>query len=143
MNTARINIQQLKPFIVAAFERDDELVENFDPAYSIQTWEEGAAEVLNKIEKEYSGCQIEGVFEGVEAIGYIVYQDNLLISFGININHRSKADLQDFWGLIKYSVGDQFQCVLFSNNTRAIKWLKTCGMDIVCESVTILQTAKN
>lgn len=143
MTTETIYINDLKEYIAAAFRDDYEIVFNFDPKYLVQTTEHAIDIVFQKIETDYSECYMKGLKNGNNKIGYMVYENDLLISFGINPNYRNASCLIEFWAGIKSTLGDNFQCVLFSNNKRGIAWLNKCGMKIVCESVTILQTTKS
>jgi len=50
-----------------------------------------------------------------------------LYSFGLHPDKRTKENLIRFWNAITQGK-DGFTCYLYSNNTRAIDWLKRCGM---------------
>lgn len=143
MTTIPISIDQLKEYVDVSFLYDYEIVYFFDPRFNIQKWEDAARIVYDKIVSDYSECKIKGVEINGNKAGYLVYNDNLLISFGLNKEYRNEKELQSFWGIIIKEVGEFFQCVLFSKNTRAIRWLRKCGMDALLESVTILETSKN
>lgn len=65
-----------------------------------------------------------------ENIGYVVVSGNHLYSFGINIHWRTKEILKEWWELVTGILGESFTCLLFSNNERAIKYLKNRGMEI-------------
>ena len=51
----------------------------------------------------------------------------VLYSFGLHPDKRTKENLMRFWNSITQGK-DGFTCYLYSNNTRAIDWLKRCGM---------------
>jgi hypothetical protein len=143
MTAKRVNIEDLKAYIEAAFWGDAEIVNYFDPYHNLKKWEDASWIVHNKILFDYAECNLIGLEVNGSKVGYFVYSDNLLISFGINIEYRKKEELGKMWGIIKDNIGGHFQCVLFSKNTRAINFLNKCGMDSLLESVTILETSKN
>jgi hypothetical protein len=142
--TARlVNIEELKEYIEIAFSNDTEIVDYFDPKYDLSKWEDASGIVYDKICLDYSQCKLTVLEINGNKAGYFVYNDNLLISFGLNIQYRNNEELGRMWNIIRSKVGEFFQCVLFSRNTRAIKWLNRCGMNNLLESVTILETSKN
>ena len=53
-----------------------------------------------------------------------------LVSFGINHKYRTMKRLEQYFKLICNITLGSFYCVLFSCNTRAIKWLNYNGMKI-------------
>lgn len=61
------------------------------------------------------------------ALWLYAFDRNILYSFGMHPNYRSKENLINFWNYIINQHND-FDCYLYSNNTRAINWLKKCGM---------------
>ena len=91
---------------------------------------EAVNETMNAIKKyqEETNMQHCMVVNDGEEIGYVSFFPNNLYSFGININHRTKEILEEFWEAIKDILGDNFICLLFPQNTRAINFLKKCGM---------------
>lgn len=64
--------------------------------------------------------------------GYFFYtlEPRLLVSFGINMKDRTPEKLKEFWGELTKQVGGKFDCLLWSANTRAIKWLEKVGMTV-------------
>lgn len=144
MERVKINIESLKPYVYESFSNDQECIYNFDPKHQVNTWNEVSDIVYDKICLEYSESNIFGIEKDDEKIGYFVYHDDLLISFAINSNFRNKNNLEEFWGIIKDEIGGTFRCILYSTNRRAIGWLnRYCGMDILFDSITILETSKN
>ncbi len=55
----------------------------------------------------------------------------MLYSFGVHPEKRSEENLKLFWEYLKRENDDGFLCYLYSNNIRAIKWLKKNGMSEV------------
>jgi ribosomal protein S18 acetylase RimI-like enzyme len=55
----------------------------------------------------------------------------MLISFCVKPEYRSRGTLIEFGDFIKREVGRRFDCYLYNNNTRAIKFLHAIGMRIV------------
>jgi hypothetical protein len=63
------------------------------------------------------------------AVWLKAHNDNVLYSFGVHPEKRSEDNLKLFWEYLSNEHDDGFLCYLYSNNTRAIKWLKKNGMD--------------
>jgi hypothetical protein len=75
-------------------------------------------------------------------IGYVVVFQDFLYSFGINIKFRVSKILSSWWDEVVKALNGRFICMLFSNNTRAIEYLKRRGMRILDEkehSVTLVK----
>lgn len=69
-----------------------------------------------------------------QPIGYVAtYDDNFLYSYGISVNFRKKDILIDWWKQIKKILVDDFNTMIYGNNTRAIEFLKKQGMKIIQE----------
>lgn len=65
------------------------------------------------------------------AVWLKAHGDNILYSFGVHPEKRSDENLRLFWEYLGNEHDDGFLCYLYSNNTRAIKWLKKNGMSEV------------
>lgn len=67
-----------------------------------------------------------------EPIGYFVIsrEMGLLYSFAINKKYRTKEVLVNWWKYVRMVLGKTFTSVLYSNNTRAISFLKKNGMEV-------------
>jgi hypothetical protein len=63
------------------------------------------------------------------AVWLKAHGDNILYSFGVHPDKRSEDNLRLFWEYLSNEHGDGFLCYLYSNNTRAIKWLIKNGMN--------------
>jgi N-acetylglutamate synthase-like GNAT family acetyltransferase len=85
---------------------------------------------INKCLREYPSSYI---FIDEERKYFAVWMkahgDNILYSFGVHPDNRDKDNLKLFWEYLENEHDDGFLCYLYSNNTRAIKWLKKNGMD--------------
>lgn len=120
----------LKEFIAEYFQGDDDIFEYFDPFFKVNTIDEISENIAKKI-LEYAGavkCKLCS-----DHVGYMFYitpalEENMLVSFCIKKEYRTKQELKKFWGKIQIELGEGFKCVLYTKNTRAIKWLKKCGM---------------
>lgn len=120
--------------IRAAFEGDEGLLKFYDPtSIGIDTVDKAIVDIFGKIKEHVSVNRnttfITLVQKGIK-IGYIFYltDRSLLISFGVNINYRNKYLLQSVFNSMVEKIGVGFQCILWSKNTRAIKWLLKMGM---------------
>jgi hypothetical protein len=132
------NNSERKEFIDIAFENDFEIIEIYDKSVQV----EDIAGVTHSIHEKLE--LVENIqFYGIEVydikIGYFAFKDSLLISFGVNILWRKYRIFVVLFDMIKSKIGENFQCVLFSYNQRAIKWLQKMKMEVVCENVTILK----
>lgn len=138
MQVRNIHIDQFEDYVYHAFIDDFELVEYYDRSVGAKTTTEAIENVCDKIEQSYPDAKIFGVEIEGEKAGYFVAKDNLLVSFGINVKFREKEYLSKFWYEIQNQIGNDFHAMLYSHNSRAIKWLETCGMKISYDHITIL-----
>jgi len=139
MERIKIHIDRLKEYIYAAFIEDIDLLAYYDKGENISTLEEACENVFQKIKNNYPEAILYGLQIGDRPVGYFAYCNTLLVSFGLDVNERTKDNLIEFWNIIKATLGSGFQSILYSYNDRAINFLKKCGMDIVFDNVTILQ----
>lgn len=65
------------------------------------------------------------------AVWLKAHGDNILYSFGVHPEKRNEENLRLFWEYLLNEHDDGFLCYLYSNNIRAIKWLKKNGMSEV------------
>ena len=143
MTVQPIDINDLRVYVDAAFDGDDDILFYYDKKEKVKTISEACENVVNKVENQYDDSQIRGLKINGSKVGYFVYTNDLLVSFGVNKHYRNKAILTDMWEIIKKEMGDTFQCLLYSYNVRAVDWLKRCGMDILFENVTVLRFENN
>ena len=130
--------EELPAYVEEAFKEDYDLVDYYDKNVNVKNVDDCIANVIEKINQCYPDADIYGVEEYGCKIGYFVCDNDLLISFGININYRDKDTLEVFWAFIKNTIGQTFQCVLYSHNKRGINFLQKGGMKILFENITIL-----
>lgn len=119
---------ELKKYVEIAYNGDEDLLKKYHIAeYSLC---EAVDETLSMIYQTSLEVDMKhlGVYNDCKIIGYVSYFQNNLYSFGINIEYRTKEVLSVFWEEIKSILSHSFICMLYPNNTRAIEWLKKCGM---------------
>lgn len=138
MDVKEINIDQFDDYVYNAFIGDEEIIEFYDRSANVKTVLEAIDNVCEKIRLAYPTALIYGIEICGSKEGYFVCKDDLLISFGMNIKYRTKETLQEFGDEIKRKLGNKFNCMLYSHNTRAINFLKKCGMEILFNHITIL-----
>lgn len=114
--------------IYNAFVGDDDIFKYFDPTAEVNTIDDVVDNIYGKIveHEDLFDCKFIGLEYGYV---FIVNEPKLLISFGVNINHRNKDTLSSVWNLVLDELGD-FDCFLWSINSRAIDWLVRMGMEI-------------
>lgn len=138
MEVKLIDMDDFDEYVYNAFIDDTEILEFYDRAANVKTTEEAIESVLEKIKTVYPDAKIFGIEIDGNKEGYFVFKDSLLISFGINIKHRNKETLSIFWNEIKERIGNKFNSMLYSHNTRAINFLIKGGMKIVVDHITVL-----
>ena len=143
MTVQPIRIDELRDYVDAAFNGDDDILFYYDKKEKVKTIEQACENVVTKIKIVYEDSEIRGIKINGSKVGYFVYSDELLVSFGINKWYRNKAILSDMWEKIKEELGETFQCLLYSYNIRAIDFLKKCGMEILFDNVTVLRFENN
>jgi hypothetical protein len=139
MVSKKINIEEFRPYIDVAFNKDYELIDLYDKSVDVKSIEEICENVFYKISSLIKPCELRGVLVKENPIGYFAFETGSLISFGVNKQHRYKEHLSEFWELIKHELGGTFTTCLFSYNIRAINWLKKCNMNILFDNLTVLQ----
>jgi len=139
MTVRTINIDELSDYVNETFKGDDDLLFYYDKKEKIKTIESACNNVVEKIRMIYTDSEIRGIKINGSKVGYFVFTDELLISFGLNKGYRNKVILIDMWDCIKHELGDTFQCLLYSHNIRGCDWLKKCGMKELFSNVTIFR----
>jgi len=126
------------------FKEDRQLLRYFDPLSTAVNNEQAALEIYHKLveySKDYK-CR----FIRLEH-GYIFYakpkwffQKRILVSFCLKSEYRKYPYVAEFWGLIRYYVGNHFTCCLFNRNKRGMNFLVKGGMKIkkANELITLL-----
>lgn len=127
----KISNFELKPLVEIAYRGDSDLLDkywgedfNLEDAINETMW------MVNEVSKEADMSYYSVLLDDFE-IGYVCCFPHNLYSFGININHRIKDNLIEFWGKVKEIMENSFICMLFPQNERAIEFLKKQGMKIV------------
>ncbi len=138
MDAKEINIDQFNDYVYNAIIDDDEILEYYDKSVNVKTPLEAIDNICFKIKDSYPDALIYGIHVEGEKVGYFVYKDNLLVSFGISVRHRNKETLSLFWQEIKNRLGNNFNSLLYSHNIRAIEWLQRNGMKILYDHITVL-----
>ena len=127
----KISKFELERLVKIAYSGDSDLLEFYwGENLSLQEAVDLTMSLINQVANEVD-IECYSVLNEDEEIGYIVKFPNNLYSFSININHRTKQNLIEFWERIKEVMEDGFICMLYEQNKRAIKWLERCGMKIV------------
>lgn len=128
MISKNITYGELFTAIEVAFNGDNEILKLYDPSVIVYDIYGVVCSIHEKI-ATHSRIIIKGVYEKEELIGYFVYNDEYLISFGLAVKFRARKFLRKFFNLIKNELGGKFVCFLFTRNQRAIRWL--CKMGVV------------
>jgi hypothetical protein len=122
--------------IQASFTGDTCIISLFDPNVKVETTDDIVENILTKID-EYEDlfeCQFDETPSGYV---FHVLEPRLLVSFGCRMDKRGGG----FWDEILGVMGGEFSCILWSRNTRAIRWLQKNGMEITNEldNIKVLQ----
>lgn len=125
--------EELKECITKAFSSDKKLIEKYH--IRGESLNDCINDTYNKILDESQNTTLDwfGVFDDEEeVIGYVVISRpyDVLYSFGLNINYRENYSDMFFDDIVQLFDGN-FRCGLWNKNTRAIEYLKRCGMDII------------
>lgn len=132
----------MKEYIYIACRGDNQIIDFFDPTIPVSSPEEAADRIWDKLVANYPESNFVPLHHNGEKIGFYAWVPGLLISFGVNIEYRTKDVLTEVWDGILREMGDGFSVVLYTKNTRAIQWLERCGMRVFGENLTILIHAK-
>lgn len=143
MKVSTIGIDELEEYIDRSFEDDYDLFEFQDRGFEAETIDGICKSVYDRIRLMPEPKFINGIVDNGEKIGYFVSCPFTLISFGMRKEYRDKEHLTTFFEFIKKQLGGTFQCPLFGHNTRAIKWLEKCGMNILFDNITILDICQS
>lgn len=133
MTTRKVTYNQLQAAVRIAFENDKDMLRLYDKNIVVNNLEEVVVDVLRKV-KEYPTIYPDTVFKSVvdknKTVGYIVFKEETLISFGLCMEYRKRKYLNEFFGLIRKELRGHFCCTLWSRNIRAVKWLLGMGLKI-------------
>jgi len=139
-----IRKNELKKFINIGFCDDEDLIKYYDEFCVVNEFEDMVNNTESKLNeypvyfKDTKAYKI--VFQG-EPVGflYMVNDPNILASFALNKKFRTKDNLIYLFDLIKNEMDNDFICMLFKVNSRAINWLKKCGMEVYEEVESIVK----
>ena len=113
-----------------AFNEDENIGQFCDLDYKVKSVSQLAKSIYKKLlEYEREGdCKFDDLKVDNEIVGYAFYFKNLLVSFGVNKNHRTKDKLSKVFEQMKSNFDSDFESYMWQRNERAINWLKKCGM---------------
>ena len=137
-----INDIELNKCIRLAYENDADLIKYYDRTVLVHNNDEMIADTYNKLiqyPSYFSNCSSLAVMYENKPIGFVYKNDNpnLLVSFSVGSEYRKKPILSDLFNNIVNSFDGSFVCYLYEHNTRAINWLKKCGMIVESEKNNI------
>ena len=128
ISLTEIPLSELRKYVEIAYRGDFDLLDKYwGDGFSLEEAVNETMFVINQVAEEID-VDCYSVENDGEEIGYIVKFPNNLYSFSININHRTKKNLIEYWERIKEVMEEGFICMLFPQNIRASNWLKRCGM---------------
>lgn len=138
----QIDIFELRNYVKIAYIGDYELLDKYwGQNFNL---DDAVNETMRGIETTSKQVKMNhfAVTNDNDDIGYLSCFHNNLYSFSINIKYRTGDILIQYWSKIKEVLGDKFICMLYPQNTRAIRFLKKQGMvevpDIEPNCITLL-----
>lgn len=140
MEATLIETASLKRVLENTYEGDEAIVKLYDPNVSVSSVKEVVDNIFEKIERYGEAAISYAVrLEGNE-IGYFVLSGDFLVSFGLNVRHRTTETLRSFFEVMKSNMPADFVCALWSKNERAIRWLTKNGMKnlLIKNEITVL-----
>jgi hypothetical protein len=134
VRSVKISRPQLTKLVQISFEGDKELVDTYHVRSGINL-EVCVNSTLHTIEDTSRLYDLKyfKVLKDSKPIGFHVTGKDFLYSFGININWRKKDILIQWWNFICKELNNNFMCMLYIKNTRAINFLIRNGMEIINE----------
>lgn len=130
-----VNTLKIEDYIRSAWLGDGDLEKFYDKSLKRRTLEgmvkDTSRKILEIMEMD-ENLSLIGIDDDREMIGFIVFSQklSLLYSFGINTKYRNKEMLSAIFNYVVLKLKYKFYSVMFEYNTRAIGWLKKCGMVI-------------
>jgi hypothetical protein len=124
---------ELKECITKAFSSDKKLIEKYH--IRGESLNDCVSDTFSRIIESSKDTTLDwfGVYDDEEElIGFVVISRpyDILYSFGLNINYRENySDI--FFNEICQMFDGGFKCGLWNKNTRAIEYLKRCGMEVI------------
>ena len=132
------NTLTLVDYIESTWVGDVNLHVFYDRSLKVKSLENMVSDTHEKILDLYN-IQNGLVFYGIEKdslkIGFIVLniELNYLYSFGVRHDFRKKEVLEPIFKFIRKKLDNNFFCLINECNTRAIRWLKKCGLKEINE----------
>jgi len=114
-----------------AFIGDNNLKDYCDPKDKNKELKEIVYSIYSKIldYERVGSCKFCNLKIDDKLIGFFFYYKNVLVSFGVNVEHRNKETLKNVFEDIKKEMNGSFETYMWTRNERAINWLKKCGME--------------
>lgn len=135
ISIAKISLYQLPQYIELSYVGDEDLFNKYHIApYDLK----GCVVSTLLMIKEMSLARKLDYYKVMldkTPIGYFVTGQDDIYSFGINIKYRKKEILVEWFEHVKKILPEQFTCMLYNNNTRAIEFLVKNGFRIVEDSI--------
>lgn len=116
--------------ILFAFYDDEEINKYCDPEYADKDVKVLVHSIYRKLEDyvRMGDSSFEDLVIDGQVIGFAFTHKNLLVSFGVNKKYRTADNLKKVFEFIKNKFSGDFESYMWARNTRAINWLKKCGM---------------
>lgn len=114
-----------------AFRNDEEIGKYCDPNYKDKSIKELCFSVFTKLlqyEDKFDNCDFDEIVIDGKIVGFIFCCNDMLVSFGVNKKYRTKENLEKVFEFIKSKFKTDFISYMWNRNSRAINWLKKCGM---------------
>lgn len=123
----------VKDIVRFAFDGDEDISMYCDPNDKLKTIEELVGVICDKILDYYffGDCVFKPLVVEDSLVGYYFTCGDLLVSFGVNKEFRKSEFLREVFKEISGSFKGEFYSYMWERNTRAIEWLKKCGMEEV------------
>lgn len=129
----KTNRLKLKDYVSAAWRYDSKLPKFYDNNLPEKDYESMVADTTKKISDFYyraTSTEFYGIEIGSNYAGFVVTEPKrkILYSFGLNLNYRSSENLSTMFRFICSKLNNDFYCLLYKHNERAVNFLKRCGM---------------
>lgn len=128
-----VNSLKLIEFIECAWSGDVNLPLFYDSSLSQKSLTTMVKDTHDKIMDMFeqdSELKMLGIEIDNQMVGFLILSErfNCLYSFGVRHDFRNEKVLKPLFFYITSKLKDGFFCMLNEHNTRAIRWLKKCGM---------------
>ncbi len=131
INLKKISLYELPELIHLSYKGDNELLQKYHIApMDLETAIQSTFSMIHTASRLKKLNIYKVIFEK-QPIGYVVtYDDNFLYSYALAPKFRKKNILIDWWHEIRKVLDSDFRTMIYSNNTRAIDFLKRQSMAI-------------